>query len=182
MSSITPNTPRAEPPTLAATSAAVTPRRTAGGFWSFLKALFVGTAGLAVLAVIGGLAGSAWITANQRAEADKPQPWADPSFTTTAVTTGGLIGRWMDSDSNLDNGHTYIKGIYDIWKVKKGQTWNVMRLAPEAQAALPQLWQVEFNADLAKLKAQTELRAQIEIAERQRISAENRRKVLEAGL
>ncbi len=147
MSTVTPNAPRTEPSASSSTALPQTPRRQAGGFWSFLKTLFVGTAGLAVLGVAGALAGSAWLTANQRAEAEKPQPWTDPSFTTTAVTTGGLIARWMDNDGNLENGHTYIKGIYEVWKPQHVSAWLAISLGPERQSALPQLWQLEFNKD-----------------------------------
>ncbi len=152
MSSITPNAKRPEPPNQAAPNTGPPSRPAAGGFWSFLKTLFVGTAGLAILGVVGALAGSAWLTANQRAEAEKSQPWTDPSFTTTAVTTGGLLARWMDSDSNLDNGHTYIQGIYNLWKGRHdikspSSVFHRVVSTPQELAVLPPLWQVEFTRD-----------------------------------
>jgi hypothetical protein len=139
-----------EPGSAGATQTPMSPPdgKRSGGFWSFLRTFFVGTVSLAVLGVIGTIAGSAWLTANQRAEADKPQPWANPSFTTTAVTTGGLLARWMDNDGNLDNGHSYIKGIYDLWKVKQNpEQWTNFTQDQTVRNRLPQMWQIEFLQD-----------------------------------
>lgn len=110
-----------------------------------LRAVFLGGAALAILGVVASLLGSLWLTANQRAEAEKREPWANPSFTTTAVTTGGLLAKWMDSDGNLANGHSYVKGIYDLWKGRYPGLYE--RVAKNARL-LPQLWMIEFNADL----------------------------------
>ena len=143
-----------------------------GGLWPFLRTLFIGSAGLAVLAVIATLAGSAWLTANQRAEAEKAQPWADPSFTTTAVTTGGMLARFMDADGDLSNGHSYIKGIYDLWKVKHPKETIQVR---SASASLPPLWTIELNSDIA-------LQTLNEAAERERFSAQTKRENYEVQM
>lgn len=153
ISEITKKAPRSEATADGNTMPAAAPLRAASSFWSFMKTFFVGTAGLALLAVIGTLAGSAWLTANQRAEAEKAEPWTNPSFTTTAVTTGGMLARWTDNDGNLENGHTYVKGIYDLWKAGAGkEAWRSISASHEVQASLPQLWQFEFNRD-AELRA-----------------------------
>ncbi len=108
------------------------------GFWSVARLLLAGTVGIGALSLVATLAGSAWLTANQRSEAEKPAPWADPSFTTTAITTGGLISRWTDNDGNPENGHSYIQGIYSLWIVKH----------PNEESALvnlPPLWDKEVS-------------------------------------
>lgn len=150
MSEITKKSPRTETPNDSQIRPPAALSRAPSGFWPFLKTFFVGTAGIALLAVVGTLAGSAWLTANQRAEAEKPEPWTNPSFTTTAVTTGGMLARWMDNDGNLENGHSYIKGIYDLWKVKSPRTWSELDRHPERQSALPQLWKIELSQDTEK--------------------------------
>lgn len=175
MSSITPNTPRTEPEAPGIPSPPPGARRTpGGGFWSFLRTLFVGTAGLAVLGVVGALAGSAWLTANQRAEAEKPQPWADPSFTTTAVTTGGLLARWMDNDGDLGNGHSYIQGIYNLWKTKQPAQiiGALMKEDPDLQR-IPPLWRVEINRDLTSSAAVIEADLARQRSERIRIQLDS---------
>ena len=147
MSSITPNTPREEPEAPGTSSPPSGAMRAPSSSLSFLTTLFVFTAGLAVLAVIGIIAGSAWFTANQRAEAENPLPWVNPSFTTTSVTTGGLLARWMDVDGNLDNGHTYIQGIYNLWKTRHLNVWAGLS-SSNTLGTLPPLWRVEFARDL----------------------------------
>lgn len=148
--------------------------RAPGSFWSFMKTFFVGTAGLALLAVFGTIAGNSWLTANQRAEAEKPEPWTNPSFTTTAVTTGGMLARWMDNDGNLENGHSYIKGIYDLWKVNNNKT-SIMNIAADTQRFIPQLWRQELNADLEKTRVQISIQRDIETSERERLISQARR-------
>lgn len=185
-------------PALVAPAASVS-----SGFWTFLRTLFVGTAGLAVLGVVGALASSAWLTVNQRAEAQKAEPWADPSFTTTAVTTGGMLARWMDNDGNLENGHSYIQGIYNLWKGKQdtkspASTFSRIVSTPQEMAVLPPLWQIEFTRDAeainkaasAQLDAETretiravrkaELDKQRAKAEEERAKAENNRDYLKS--
>ena len=137
------------------------------GFWSFARLLLAGTVGFGALSLLATLAGSAWLTANQRSEAEKPAPWADPSFTTTAITTGGLISRWTDNDGNPDNGHSYIRGIYDIWLVRHtSDDWRPAFGSPDKLSRVPEAWRHVVTADIESYSQSIHKNAQIYIQER----------------
>lgn len=119
------------------------------GLRSFLRRVADGV----VLVVVVSALGNLWLVVDQRAEARKPEPWRDPSFTTAVITNGGPFSRWMDGDGNLANGHSYVRGIYDFWKGQHPDVFIAVVKMKQVDV-MPQFWAIEFAGDLSKMSEQ----------------------------
>ena len=77
-----------------------------------------------------------------------PRPQARPRSAYRVFRTIGT--RWMDNDGNLENGHAYITGIYNLWKARTpAEKWSSYALDETASLSLPPLWRSEFTRDVA---------------------------------
>jgi hypothetical protein len=75
----------------------------------------------------------------------------------------------MDNDGNLDNRHSYIKGIYDLWKTRHQSVFAEVR---QQRHSLPQLWQKEVNTDIDLMAAQEQKQRSLTEATSERRSAD----------